>query len=234
MRTRKRTLRPKRSRCCCRGTLRPRRGRRAAAVVQKTIKKLIPRSAGLLLLFLLSVKLEGTWTKNRFVGLRIGSHFATHSSSKRFRSSPPLRPLDRTKEYERTTCRRKICGIYHGHEIRLTPGGRIDPARKRLKLHSEEPDLRRVSSSSSNQVIATVVKGCPKRHKRYVLCIYHVHVCASIAYFNVYSVQSFPTCEFSCLSKNIRHSLINKIILIFNEFDGAHLFNANLLLSLLT
>ena len=54
-------------------------GADAAAVVQKTIKKLIPRSAGLLLLFLLSVKLEGRKRKIGSLDLRIGSHFATHS-----------------------------------------------------------------------------------------------------------------------------------------------------------
>ena len=57
MRTRKRTLRPRRGRRCCRRTLRPRRGRRCRRCT-KTIKKLIPRSAGLLLLILFSVKLE--------------------------------------------------------------------------------------------------------------------------------------------------------------------------------
>ena len=196
MRTRKRTLRPKRSRCCCRGTLRPRRGRHAAAVVQKTIKKLIPRSAGLLLLILFSVKLERE-RKLRSLDFELVAIFATHSSSKRSCFSPPLRPLDRTKEYERTTRRRRFeestTATRFGlrQEAGSTPLGRVEVVFGRARLAP-------FSSSSSNQVIAATVKGSPEEAEKIRPCIYHVHVCASIAYFNVYSVQSFPVCEFPC------------------------------------
>ena len=146
-------------------TLRPRRGRHAAAVVQKTIKKLIPRRAGLLLLFLwirkerernissLDFELVAILPRTR----RQSDLFFTTTSS--VGSYKGVREDHLPKEDLRNLPR-PLDSAYARRPVAL--------ARKRLKLHSEEPDLRRVRSSSSNQVIATVVNGCVKRHKRYV------------------------------------------------------------------
>jgi len=148
-------------------TLRPRRGRHAAAVVQKTIKKLIPRGAGLLFLILFSVKLERERKLNS-LDFEFGCHFATHSSSKRISFSPPLRPLDRTKEYERTTPPKE--------DSRNPPRPR-DPVSARkpdrprsdaLKLHSGEPVLRRFAQVRRIKSSLLSSTDRPRRQKRYV------------------------------------------------------------------
>ena len=158
-------------------TLRPRRGRRAAAVAQKTIKKLIPRCAGLLFLILFSVKLERErknsvrWTSSLVAILprtrrQSDLVFTTASSVGSYKGVREDHPAEGRFE-ESTTATRSG----ERQEAGSTPLGRVEVAFGGARLAP-------FCSSSPNQVIAAIVNGSPEEAEKirfaYILSMFEL------------------------------------------------------------
>ena len=153
-------------------TLRPRRGRHAAAVVQKTIKKLIPRGAGLLILF--SVKLERE-RKLRSLDFELvailprtrrQSDLVFHHRFVRWIVQRSTRGPPAEGRFEESTTATRSG---ERQEAGSTPLGRVEVAFGGARLAP-------FCSSSPNQVIAAIVNGSPEEAEKIRFRIYLVHV----------------------------------------------------------
>ena len=150
--------------------------------------------------------------------------------------SPPLRPLDRTKEYERTTAEGRFEESTTATRSGSRQRGWIDPARSELKLNSKKsPTCAAFCSSSSN---SSHHRYCRRRNarrdKRYVFLSHISRICcARGASINVHSVQSFSQCaSFHVLSSKYRTQFDQRNYLDFSTSWWRPFFQHKFLLSL--